>query len=290
MYAWHGQARVLDETLIPGDAVSNLRDGLPAGLQVTHPRVLLDQLHHAVSIVPQLEQNLHMRVLVPALMLLAAPVVFAQEKTVDQGVYTAAQAARGATVFENSCFGCHREPGGNAPVLAGERFTKTFSDATLQTVFTAIKTTMPRNAPGSLSDAEYVDVVAHLLKINSYADGMNELAVANLAAIKIPGQTGSLDFALVQVVGCLAQNGRVWTLSRATEPVRTREPDAPKDDAAAQLDAAPLGERTFRLQQVYGAPAGWKDQRIVAKGFLTKAGSEERVNITSMRTLTSTCG
>ena len=230
-----------------------------------------------------------MRVMVPVLMLLAVPTLLAQEKSVEQGVYTAAQAARGAKLFESNCTTCHREPGGTAPVLAGERFTKTFSDATLQVVFTTIKTTMPRNAPGSLSDTEYVDVVAHLLKINSYADGMNELAVADLPAIKIPGQTGSLDFALVQVVGCLAQNGRVWTLSRATEPLRTREPEAPKDDAVAQLDAATLGDRTFRLQQVYGAPAGWKDQKVVAKGFLTKSGNEDRVNVTSMRTLTSTC-
>jgi mono/diheme cytochrome c family protein len=230
-----------------------------------------------------------MRLMVPLVVVLLAPVLIAQEKTVDQGVYTTAQAARGAKLFESNCTTCHREPGGNAPVLTGERFTKTFSDATLQTVFTSIKTTMPRQAPGSLSDAEYVDIVAHLLRINSYADGMNELAVADLPAIKIPGQTGSLDFALVQVIGCLAQNGRVWTLSRATDPVRTREPDAPRDDAVAQLDAAPLGERSFRLQQVYGAPAGWKDQRVVAKGFLTKSGNEERVNVTSMRTLTSGC-
>jgi mono/diheme cytochrome c family protein len=230
-----------------------------------------------------------MRVTVAVLMFLVVPVLLAQEKSVEQGVYTAAQAARGAKLFESNCTTCHREPGGMAPVLAGERFTKTFSDATLEVVFTTIKTTMPRNAPGSLSDAEYVDVVAHLLKINSYADGMNELAVADLPGIKIPGQTGSLDFALVQVVGCLAQNGRVWTLSRATEPVRTREPEAPNNDAVAQLDTATLGDRTFRLQQVYGAPAGWKDQKVVAKGFLTKSGNEDRVNVTSMRTLTSTC-
>jgi len=229
------------------------------------------------------------RLLVPVIVFLTVPVLLAQDKTVDQGVYTTAQAARGAKLFESNCVMCHRDPGGTAPVLAGERFTKTFSDATLQTVFTTIKTTMPRNAPGSLSDAEYVDLVSHLLKINSYADGMNELAVADLPGIKIPGLTGSLDFALVQVVGCLAQNGRAWTLSRATEPVRTREPEAPRDDVAAQLDKAPLGDRTFRLQQVYGAPAGWKDQKVVAKGFLTKAGSEDRVNITSMRTLTSSC-
>jgi cytochrome c5 len=231
-----------------------------------------------------------MRILVAVVILLVAPVRYAQERTVDQGVYTPAQAVRGAKLFESHCTMCHREPGGTAPVLAGERFTKTFSDATLQTVFTTIKTTMPRTAPGSLTDAEYVDLVAHLLKVNNYADGMNELGVADLTGIKIPGQTGSLDFALVQVVGCLAQNGRVWTLSLATDPIRTREPEAPKDDAVAQLDAGPLGERTFRLQQVYGAPAGWKDQRVVAKGFLTKAGTEERINVTSMRALTSPCG
>lgn len=230
-----------------------------------------------------------MRRLIASVLVLAATGLLAQEKTVDQGVYTSAQAARGAKLFESNCVMCHREPGGTAPVLNGERFTKTFSDATLQTVFTTIKTTMPRSAPGSLSDPEYVDLVAHLLKANNYADGMNELGVADLASIKIPGQTGNLDFALVQVVGCLAQNGRVWTLSRATDPIRTREPEAPKDDAVAQLDAGRLGQRTFRLQQVYGAPTGWTDQKVVAKGFLTKAGAEERVNVTSMRTLTSSC-
>jgi mono/diheme cytochrome c family protein len=216
--------------------------------------------------------------------------VLAQDKTVDQGVYTAPQAARGAKLFENNCSTCHREPGGTAPVLAGERFTKSFSDATLQTVFTTIKTTMPRTAPGSLADAEYVDILTHLLKINSYADGMNELALADLGGIKIPGQTGNLDFALVQVVGCLAQSGRNWTLSRASDPIRTREPESAKDAEAAALDAKPFGDRTFRLQQVYGAPTGWTGQKVAAKGFLTKAASEERLSITSIRPLTSLCG
>ena len=63
---------------------------------------------------------------------------------------------------------------------------------------------------------------------------------------------------------------------------RTREPDAPKDDAAAQLDAAALGERTFRLQQVYGPPAGWKDQKVVAKG-LPDEGRQPRNASTSPR-------
>jgi len=213
----------------------------------------------------------------------------AQEKTTDQGVYTAAQAARGGKIHENYCATCHREPGGNAPVIAGERFTRSFADATLQNLFTTIKTTMPRNSPGSLTEAEYVDVVAHLLRLNGYPEGMNELVLADLPGIKVPGQTGSLDQALVQVVGCLSRQGRNWTLSAATEPVRTREPDAVRDEEAAKLDGAPAGTRTFRLQQVFGAPGGWTDQRVVAKGFLSRAGAEERVTVTSIRSLTSRC-
>lgn len=211
-----------------------------------------------------------------------------QEKTVDQGVYTAAQASRGSKLFEAQCVSCHRD-GGVAPVLAGDRFTRTFSDATLQTVYTTIKTTMPRNAPGSLTDAEYTDLVAHLLRLNNYPDGMNELAPTDLAGIKIPGQTGNLDLALVQVVGCLSQSGRTWMLASATDPVRTREPEAAKDEEAGQLDGKPLGTRAFRLQQVYGAPTGWTGQKVATKGFLSRSGTEERVTVTSMRPLTSIC-
>jgi cbb3-type cytochrome c oxidase subunit III len=217
-----------------------------------------------------------------------AQFVSAQDKTADQGVYTSAQAARGAAVFDAHCVSCHRE-GGTAPVLSGERFTRTFADATLLSVFTTIQTTMPRNAPNSLTEKEYVDVVAHLLKLNGYADGMTELAVAGLGDIKVPGKGGSLEFTLVHVVGCLTQAGRVWTLAKATDPVRTRAPEPVTDDEVAELDQAPLGERSFRLQQVYGAPPGWTGQKVAAKGFLTRSGTEERVNVTSMRILTTSC-
>jgi len=228
--------------------------------------------------------------LVPGAWSLEPVAVAAQEKTVEQGVYTAAQAARGAKTFETNCTACHREPGGTAPILAGERFAKTFGDATLQTVFTTIKTTMPRSAPGTLTDAEYTDIVAHLLRINSYADGMSELALADMPGIKIPGQSGSLDQALVQVVGCLSRAGRNWTLTAATDPARTRDPEPAKDDEASQLDARPAGSRTFRLQQVFGGPTGWTDQRVAAKGFLSQGGAEERITVTSMRALTAKCG
>ena len=224
-----------------------------------------------------------------ALLLGVAAGVAAQQKSADTGVYTSAQAARGAALFGSQCSSCHRD-GGSAPNLAGDRFTRTFSDSALSTLFNTIKTTMPRMAPGSLSDAQYTDIVAYLLRLNGYPDGMSELAVADLESIKIPGQGGgNLEFALVQMVGCLSQTNRVWRLSNATEPSRTREPEPPKEDEIAGLDSSPLGMRTFRLQQVYSSPAGWSGQKVVVKGFLAKAGSEERISVTSMRPLVSLC-
>jgi mono/diheme cytochrome c family protein len=216
----------------------------------------------------------------------------AQQKSVDQGVYTVAQANRGQIVYETQCTACHREPGGNAVLIVGERFERSFAGATLETFFTTIKTTMPRNAPGSLTDAEYADVVAHMLRLNGYPDGMSQLAITDMAGIMVPGRTGNLDQALVQVVGCLARNGRNWTLSRGTEPTRTRDPEPAKDDEAARLDALAPGTRTFRLQQVYGAPDGWTDQRVAAKGFLSQAAGDagdDRVTVTSLKPLGSRC-
>jgi mono/diheme cytochrome c family protein len=230
-----------------------------------------------------------MRALTLVACLLGSTVLIAaQQRTTDAGVYTAAQAARGAALFGSQCATCHRD-GGSAPSLAGERFTTLFADGPLSTIFTTIKTTMPRMAPGSLTDAQYLDIVTYLLRANGYPDGMTELAAADLEAVTIPGQSGSLDFALIQVVGCLSRTSNRWMLSQATEPSRTREPEPARDDEAARLDQSPIGTRTFRLQQVYAAPAGWTNQKVAAKGFLTRAGSEDRLTITSLRPLTSAC-
>jgi mono/diheme cytochrome c family protein len=217
----------------------------------------------------------------------------AQDRTTGEGVYTSAQAMRGATVFQNSCAVCHQTDG-IAPTLTGDRFERFWTDANLNSLFTQIKTAMPRNAPGSLSEAAYVDVVAHLLASNGFPAGTDELVPSGMTGVRIAtaGATAGAvpDFALVQVVGCLAEAAnKSWTLRRATEPVRTREPEAPAESETSQLDANPTGTRSFRLLQVYSAPKGWSGQRVVAKGFLVRSGSEERMTVTSMRPLTSPC-
>lgn len=217
----------------------------------------------------------------------------AQERTAGDGVYTAEQAKRGQQVFQASCAACHATDG-IAPNLTGDRFARFWTDATLNTLFTQVKTAMPRNAPGSLTEAAYTDVIAYLLSLNEFPPGTDELQPGAMDGIRIAvagAPAGAVpDFALVQVVGCLAEGQGTWSLRGATEPVRTREPEAPKDGETAQLDASPVGSRTFRLLQVYGAPKGWTgQQRVVAKGFLVRSGAEERLTVTSMRPLASSC-
>ena len=223
------------------------------------------------------------------LVLVSTSVLFAQDKTVDQGVYTSAQAARGAKLFESNCVMCHREPGGTAPVLAGERFTKTFSDATLQTVFTTIKTTMPRNAPGSLSDAGVCRprlALAEDQQLRRWDERARRRGPHRDQDSRIDRQPRLRPRAGRRMPGAERSCLDVEPRHRASAHPRARGAQgrccgATGRGAARRSDLPPAtGLRP---------PAGWKDQKVVAKGFLTKAGSEDRVNVTSMRALTSSC-
>src|SRR5437868_2246110 len=96
----------------------------------------------------------------------------AQEKpvrTVWDGAYTSAQAERGQGFYAKSCLRCHGEDlsrSGN--VLLGSKFMNQWSEDSLKSLFTQLKASMPRNAPQSLSDGEYLDIVAFVLRENSF--------------------------------------------------------------------------------------------------------------------------
>ena len=61
------------------------------------------------------------------------------------------------------------------PGAQGTALRARFAGKDLKTLFTKIATTMPRNAPGSLADNVYLDIVAHLLKENGFPAGAQEL-------------------------------------------------------------------------------------------------------------------
>ena len=109
---------------------------------------------------------------------LAALMVAAQTKTTGDSVYTAAQAARGETVYSASCASCHAPDlsgKGQASSLAGRDFNDAWNGQSLADLFERIQTTMPADAPGTLKPAETADVIAFLLSKASFPAGDSEL-------------------------------------------------------------------------------------------------------------------
>jgi quinoprotein glucose dehydrogenase len=115
-----------------------------------------------------------------ALLCVAAAVAPAQETTssVLDGVYTEAQAARGAENYAQHCAPCHGATLGGlgeAPALVGPLFVSDFNGLTVGDLFDRVRTTMPLNAPASLGRERYVDILAFVLKSNAFPAGQREL-------------------------------------------------------------------------------------------------------------------
>jgi len=99
-------------------------------------------------------------------------------RTVWSGVYTAAQAERGAAVYAQDCANCHGmglEGADMSPALAGAAFMANWNDLTLGDLFERIRISMPANRPGTLSRRDNADVIAHLLRENQFPAGTTEL-------------------------------------------------------------------------------------------------------------------
>jgi len=90
-------------------------------------------------------------------------------RSVNDGVYTAAQAERGAKVFEKTCTACH-----DTARFTGAEFTSAWTGLPLKNLFSAVQT-MPEDNPGSLPPQEYADIIAFVLQLNEYPPGDSEL-------------------------------------------------------------------------------------------------------------------
>ena len=110
------------------------------------------------------------------------------DDAVNEGrVYSDAQAVRGEVLYQLHCSQCHgaRLQGNPAAPLTGEAFRGRWEDGkhTLDDLYYIIRSLMPNSAPGSLSKAQYADIVAYILKTNNYPAGEAEL-VPKPAAMK----------------------------------------------------------------------------------------------------------
>jgi quinoprotein glucose dehydrogenase len=216
-------------------------------------------------------------------------------KTILDGVYSSDQAARGQAAYTASCSACHLDDlTAYRGALHGIAFVENFQGDSVDSLFRVTKNTMPRDAPASLRDESYLDIIAYILQVNFYPSGGEELEMDALKSIWIVGKSGPEappNFALVAVIGCLEQGtGDNWTLTRATEPVKTRNPDVSRSAELTAYTAVPLGTRMFRLLEItYFRPASHKGEKMAAKGFLVKHPDGDQINVTSLQVLAESC-
>jgi mono/diheme cytochrome c family protein len=215
--------------------------------------------------------------------------------TVWDGAYSDAQADRGAEAYTAACARCHGDDlRGVGGVLIGDQFMRGWQTDTVDSLFMRIRSTMPARAAGSLEDNTYLDIIAFVLKANSFPSGTKELTLDALPTIRITGEGGAdaaPDYALVEVVGCLSQRAdKAWMVTRASEPVRTRNPDSPEGADQQKAAAKPLGNHTFRLDEasVY-RPQNHNGHKVDAKGFLLRSPGGDSLNTTSISTLAESC-
>ena len=86
------------------------------------------------------------------------------------GVYTAAQASKGERVYNSYCLSCH--PAGSYTTPA---FREKWNGHLVSELFSFISNQMPKEQPGTLEDADYINVIAYLLKINGSPAGKKDL-------------------------------------------------------------------------------------------------------------------
>ena len=132
----------------------------------------------------------------------AAPLcTLAQTATsIRDGVFTAEQARRGQVAYTGPCDRCHgfKLDGAPddpdmlpAPPVAGPKFLRKWDGRTLAVLFEYVRTTMPTNNPGYLSDAEVADIVAYMLSVSGLPAGDKALSTEPeaLASIVIVSQS-----------------------------------------------------------------------------------------------------
>tara|TARA_B100001123_G_scaffold30448_1_gene32026 strand:+ start:21448 stop:22290 length:843 start_codon:yes stop_codon:yes gene_type:complete len=213
--------------------------------------------------------------------------------TVQNGVYTSLQAEKGAAHYERHCQTCHgvNLTGANARALAGEEFLKFWMGLTLDHMFSRLQS-MPPGDMNRLDATTYIELLAYLLSANDLPAGTEPLAVDILADVMIEGKDGPqpvVEFALVQVVGCLSRTVTDnWFVTDASEPLRTRDPAPSIDDARTVATSIQLGDNSFELLYVYPNPDNFEGHRVETKGFLIR-GEQDQINVTAIQSLNPDC-
>jgi len=210
-------------------------------------------------------------------------------RTVWDGVYVHPQADRGESNFFMHCVHCH-EGGGHGLLLSSEDFFNSWRGETLSALFRYMKTTMPADNPGSLSDWEYLDIVTYILQINGYPEGSADLLPSHVDGILLVGSDGSQPQPAgtsVYAVGCLNQNENGWILTSASVPSRSRTLQE-TEQWFKTLETEPLSSGKMHLEGSFDA-VGNRGAKVYVKGSLTQRDGKSGIDVSAIRALNSQC-
>jgi mono/diheme cytochrome c family protein len=91
------------------------------------------------------------------------------------GAYSEDQATRGETAYRSYCSSCHE-----TSFHTDEQFRFNWFGRTVYDLFKILKTTMPEDNVGGLTDDEYTRVIAYILKLNGFPAGADSLRADSL--------------------------------------------------------------------------------------------------------------
>jgi quinoprotein glucose dehydrogenase len=171
-------------------------------------------------------------------------------RTVRDGVYTDAQAARGEAIYGTQCASCHGSSlqGGQAPPLVGAGFLARWHQQPLSDLASKIRHTMPADAQGALTPQQSADLVAFVLKSGAFPSGQAELSADESALSRIAWPAGLVPDAASAAsaqptahppLGNMAQlmRGIFFPNSNLIFTVQTRDPGAPAPPASTDTQA-----------------------------------------------------
>ena len=164
-------------------------------------------------------------------------------RTVQDGIFTDAQAARGQTVYGQQCATCHgsKLEGAQAPPLVAEGFISRWQDQPLSNLVNKIQRTMPADRQGTLTREQSADLVAHVLKTGGFRAGAGELSSDDAALARISWPKGLVAAAATPAtgrvfppLGNMAQlmRGIFFPNSNLIFTVQTRDPGATPEPTA----------------------------------------------------------
>lgn len=105
---------------------------------------------------------------------------YADVRSTADGVYTRRQADAGRDVWAMACQSCH------APTQhAGPTFKANWYGRSLGELLIYLRREMPQTDPGTLTDDEYVTLIAYLMQVNRMPTGPLPLAADSLTLHRI---------------------------------------------------------------------------------------------------------